>query len=331
MAKPAVASAASTLPSLPPDPWTEEFFRHLAGDRGASLYTQRNYKEMLDEFRAWHQQAHGQPPDWTLLQRDHFRHFVRAASLRNLQPASLRLRFSALRTFYKFLVRRGYVAATPIKNIPLPKLPKRLPMFLTVEQMAALLHAPQQWHAQQQAAARQEKPPRTLSDEECRRDAAILETIYACGLRISELCGLRVEQIDFVQRLVRVMGKGRKERVIPIGEPALAAITHYWDGLPQRPAGTDPVFHRTEKPGRPAYPVLVQQNLKRYLEMAQLDPKITPHKLRHSYATHLLNNGADLRSVQELMGHASLASTQVYTHVTLERLKQAYAKAHPRA
>ncbi len=160
---------------------------------------------------------------------------------------------------------------------------------------------------------------------------AILETIYSCGLRISELCGLQAGDIDWGERLVRVRGKGRKERLIPIGEPALNAIRDYWSLLPQPPAGESPVFVAgARKPG-PVSARGLQLRLKKYLAIARLDPHLTPHKLRHSYATHMLDAGADLRSVQELLGHAHLVTTQIYTHLTTERLKRAYDQAHPRA
>ncbi|MFM8469769.1 MAG: tyrosine-type recombinase/integrase [Limisphaerales bacterium] len=163
------------------------------------------------------------------------------------------------------------------------------------------------------------------------RDAAILETIYSCGLRISEVCGLRVEDLNQGDRVLQVRGKGRKERQVPIGEPALRAILAYWESLPHAPAANAPVLRAATDSADPIRPAQVQQRLKRYLLAAGLDASLTPHKLRHSFATHLLDNGADLRSVQELLGHRNLVTTQVYTHVTTERLKQAYAAAHPRA
>jgi integrase/recombinase XerC len=165
----------------------------------------------------------------------------------------------------------------------------------------------------------------------CRRDVAILETIYSCGLRISELCGLVAQDIDWSERLVRVRGKGKKERLIPIGQTALETIKNYWNLLPQLPAGESPVFLAGPKKRSPVSPRHLQLRLKKYLAVAGLDPSLTPHKLRHSYATHLLDGGADLRSVQELLGHAHLVTTQVYTHLTTERLKRAYDAAHPRA
>ena len=139
------------------------------------------------------------------------------------------------------------------------------------------------------------------------------------------------DSLDTAQRLVRVYGKGKKERQLPIGEPALQAIAHYWAALEHPPTGEMPVFLANPNDLRPLYPRLIQMNLKHYLEIAGLDPKLTPHKLRHSFATHLLDRGADLRSVQELLGHENLVTTQVYTHLTTDRLKQAYDDAHPRA
>jgi integrase/recombinase XerC len=163
------------------------------------------------------------------------------------------------------------------------------------------------------------------------RDWAILETIYSSGLRISELCGLQVQDLHWNEQVVRVRGKGKKERQVPIGQPALQAIDGYWRQLSAPPSGAMPVFLARADRLRPMLPRQIQLRLKRYLCAVGLDPNLTPHKLRHSYATHLLDAGADLRSVQELLGHAHLATTQIYTHVTTERLKRAYDSAHPRA
>ncbi len=308
------------------DPWVEQFLRHLATDRGASVYTQRNYRQALKEFQEWHQKEHSAAVSWNQLQRDHFRSFLRYLGRQNLGRAAIQLRFSALRTFFKFLIRHGHLSVSPISNIALPKLPKRLPQFLTPQQMADLLAAPMRTiPAEKKAAAHAKAVVLAL------RDTAILETIYSCGLRISELCGLRAEDIDAQERLVRVRGKGRKERLVPIGQPALEALKIYWENLPQRPVGECPVFFSNGRRLRPVSPRDLQLRLKKYLAAAGLDPNLTPHKLRHSYATHLLDAGADLRSVQELLGHAHLVTTQIYAHVTTERLKKAYDQAHPRA
>jgi integrase/recombinase XerC len=159
----------------------------------------------------------------------------------------------------------------------------------------------------------------------------MLELLYSCGLRISELCGLRVEDLDWSGQVVRVRGKGRQERLAPVGAPALEAIRAYWHRLGTAPGFGAPVFLASPSGAAPVLPRTVQLRLKQHLAAAGLDPSLTPHKLRHSFATHLLDAGADLRSVQELLGHAHLATTQVYTHVTTERLKRAYDQAHPRA
>ena len=319
------------------DKWIQKFLTHLATDRGASVYTQRNYSQALTEFARWQiesPKSEVQSPKsvpavaWEKLSRDDFRAFVRFLGRNHLSRAAVQLRFSALRTFYKFLIRHGVVESMPIKNLSLPKPEKRLPRFLTKQQMEDLLAAPAKLHATQQQI---KGPGRPISAEVCARDVAVLETIYSCGLRISELCGLRVEDIDFNEQIVRVRGKGKKERLVPIGQPALEAIDNYWRALPQTPAGLYPVFCSDTKKSGPLSPLQLSRRLKNYLAIAGLDPKLTPHKLRHSYATHLLDAGADLRSVQELLGHAHLITTQVYTHVTTERLKKAYDAAHPRA
>ncbi len=304
------------------------FFQHLATDRGASPYTQRNYRSAVFEFMDWHQAERQSPPEWTTLKRDDFRAFLRFLGRKNLKRAAIHLRFSALRTFYKFLVRRGVLEQSPIKEVILPKAEKRLPKFLTVDQTNNLIGAPiAEWKRLRDAAPKDEPVDVTPF----LRDVAIIETIYSCGLRISELCGLRVEDIDWPEQIVRVRGKGSKERLVPIGEPALQAIRAYWDQLLEPPAAHEPVFLRSSRKRLPMQISAFARQLKHYLAAAGLDPAITPHKLRHSYATHLLDNGADLRSVQELLGHAHLVTTQVYTHLTTERLKKAYDKAHPRA
>jgi integrase/recombinase XerC len=313
--------------SPPEDEKINSFLRHLAVDRGASVYTRRNYRQALLEFHRRHCEERDEVPKWDELERDDFRGYLRFLGRAKLGRAAIQLRFCALRSFYKFLVRGGRVKSSPIKNLALPKLPKRLPKFLTAAQILGLLKAP----LKPLETPRRKGAGRPISVGLCHRDTAILETIYSCGLRISELCGLIAGDIDWDERLVRVRGKGKKERLTPIGEPALAAIRRYWNLLPEAPAPSAPVF--LSDAGKP-YPLsarILQVRLKRHLMVAGLDPGITPHHLRHSYATHLLDAGADLRGVQELLGHAHLATTQVYTHLTTERLKRAYQDAHPRA
>jgi integrase/recombinase XerC len=324
--------ASSQVPNgaqsgAPEDKWIRRFLQHLGTDRGASIYTQRNYRQALGEFSKWHNEERHQPAVWNALQRDDFRAYVRFLGRTNLSRAAIQLRFCALRTFYRFLMRHGEVESSPIKNISLPKLEKRLPKFLTAEQMLELLKAP----LKPLEIKRAKGPGRPITAKTCYRDVAVLETIYSCGLRISELCGLNAADVDWGERMVRVRGKGKKERLVPIGEPALEAIKTYWGLLEKPPTGNTPVFLAEREKPSPLSARLLQFRLKKYLITAGLDPHLTPHKLRHSYATHLLDAGADLRSVQELLGHAHLVTTQVYTHLTTERLKRAYDDAHPRA
>ena len=304
------------------------FLQYLQTEAGASVYTQRNYKQVLGEFYQWYKGERKKIPDWLNLKKGDFRGYLRSLGRGNYSRSAIQLRFSALRSFYKHLMRRGKLDASPIKDIILPKKEKRLPLFLTPDQMIALLEAPLQ---EFEAAKEHNENPDTINPAPYLRDAAVLEVIYSCGLRISELCGLRVMNLDANQRLVRVYGKGKKERQLPIGEPAIKAITRYWTSLEHPPSGEMPVFLANDNDLKPIYPRIIQIRLKHYLEIAGLDPKLTPHKLRHSYATHLLNAGADLRSVQELLGHENLVTTQAYTHLSIDRLKQAYKNAHPRA
>jgi site-specific recombinase XerD len=308
------------------DNWVARFLAHLTTERGASVYTVRNYQQALAEFCTWHEEQRKQAPAWAALERDDFRAYLRYLGRNHLGRAAIQLRFCALRTFYKFLIRHGAVALSPIKNLSLPKMGKRLPKFLTAQQIEDLLKAPAKLLPNDP-----KKPKYSQLLLASRRDVAVLETIYSCGLRISELCGLQAADIEWAQRLVRVRGKGKKERLIPIGEPALKAIQTYWKLLPQHPTGVAPVFLANGRKRTAVSARLLQLRLKKHLATAGLDPNLTPHKLRHSYATHLLDAGADLRSVQELLGHAHLVTTQVYTHVTTERLKRAYDAAHPRA
>lgn len=303
------------------------FLSELAAVRVASDHTVRNYRQALEEFTRWHREVGGgSPPDWTRLDRDHFRQYLRWLGRQRLARASVRLRLSALRGFYRHLLRQGTVAEQPVRGLRVPKEERRLPRFLPVTDMERLLRAPLEEFRRIQAAAPEGKPSDPV---EWLRDAAVLELIYSAGLRISEVCALRVEQVDLTGRTLRVVGKGRKERVVPFGEPALAALEAYWRAARHTQRPHDPVFQ--SRPDGPLRPTLIQSRLKRYLATAGLDPALTPHKLRHSFATHLLEDGADLRSVQELLGHKNLKTTEVYTHVTVERLKAVYAAAHPRA
>ena len=313
----------------PPSDWTDLFFRFLSDEKDASVYTQRNYRQALGEFAQWHRDTNESPVCWSELERNDFRLFLRQLGRKELSQAAIRLRFSALNSFYKFLMRRGLVESSPVKDVTLPKPAKRLPQFLTIDQMNALLDAPMQEFEAERVAKKGTK--KKANQVPYLRDGAILETIYSCGLRIGEICRMLAGEIEPDEHVVNVHGKGKKERQVPIGRAAVEAIRLYWERLAKPPAPDEPVFFASEKKRSAIYPRLVQLRLKNYLSACGLDPTLTPHKLRHSYATHLLDAGADLRSVQEMLGHANLTTTQVYTHVTTERIKRAYDEAHPRA
>ncbi|MBM3877235.1 MAG: tyrosine recombinase XerC [Verrucomicrobia bacterium] len=309
-----------------PDALVDGFLVHLATDRDASRCTRKNYGAALAEFARWHSSERDSAPPWRALTRDDFRAYLRWLGRSGLSRASTRLRFSALRTFYRFLMRRGEVADTPVRDLALPKEPGRLPKFMTVEQVAQLLAAPL---AELDALRTRSEP--TVDATPWLRDAAILETTYSSGLRVSEVCALCCGDVDARGRALRVRGKGRKERLVPVGEPALDSIERYWLAVNHPRDAALPVFLARANDVQPVTQQVIQKRLKLYLARAGLDPALTPHKLRHSFATHLLDAGADLRSVQELLGHAHLVTTQVYTHLTTERLKRAYEQAHPRA
>jgi integrase/recombinase XerC len=228
-------------------------------------------------------------------------------------------------------VRAGKVESNPASDLSLPKLPKRLPVFLTREQVIALLEAPAHLCAEAEAKKVKSKPSeqadgRLTKEWQFLRDAAWLEIFYSSGLRLSELVGLTLAQIDLRQGIMRVWGKGKKERLCPLGKAAVRAVEHY---LQRRPHVSEWLF--TSANGNPLTGRAVQMLLKKYLAAAGLDHELSPHKLRHTFATHLLDCGADLRSVQELLGHAQLTTTQIYTSVSVERLKKVYGDAHPRA
>jgi integrase/recombinase XerC len=303
---------------LEPQEWASLFLRHLAG---YSEKTLRNYDQTLRELSRL---LAGK--NWRHLSADDFRDYLYRISVQQrLSPASVRLRFSALRSFYKFLLRIGQTQENPLRELKLPAKKKRLPLFLSEEQALKLLVAPLELMRKRKKRG----PGRPLAPWQLQRDAAILEFLYSTGARISELTGLQLRQINWHEQTARVTGKGKKERLAILGAPALAALRQYREGLPERLSTSEALFIGPR--GKPLTMRAVQLLLKRYLAQAGLDAKISPHKLRHTFATHLLDRGADLRGVQELLGHANLSTTQVYTQVTAERLRKSYQSAHPRA
>lgn len=243
------------------------------------------------------------------------REFLSFLRQQEYSKATTARKLATLRSFYKFLMRRGYVTTNPVASIRTPKLEKRLPKFLTIEDVQKLLNAPEAG---------------TLLGS---RDRAMLETLYSTGVRVSELVALQVADVDYTGECLKVAGKGRKQRITPIGQTALGAIRRYLDMRRSDPRNTqfdsEPLF--VNKHGKRLSTRSVRRKLDKYLIQAGLDPTISPHTLRHTFATHMLNNGADLRSVQELLGHHSISTTQIYTHVSTSRMKEAFDQAHPRS
>lgn len=248
------------------------------------------------------------------------RTFLAHLAKQNYSAATMARKIATLRSFYKWADRRGLARTNPMTLIRTPRQAKRLPKAITVSQVEQLLSAPPE------------------GDVLGLRDRSMLETLYSTGIRVSELVGLNADDIDLAGEALRVRGKGRKERLVPLGTHALASIRKYLDKVKTDPrynrgflenSGRTPLF--VNKHGGRLSSRSVRRKLDKYLKQAGLDPSISPHTLRHSFATHLLENGADLRSVQELLGHQSLSTTQVYTHLTTRRVQESYDKAHPRA
>ena len=292
------------------DSWALEFLDYLESSRHYSPQTLRAYRQALENFRVFKPGL-----TWQEATADHFRAYLLELMKQEASRATIRLRFAALRSFFNYLTDQNHLSNNVLKQVSLPKLEKSLPHYLTLPQITDLLDTPIKDKKSQQA-------PTWMAA----RDTAILELFYSSGLRLSELVGLDVRDLDELGETVRVIGKGSRERIIPVGSIALKAIAAYR----QLAKVTNGPLFLNKSRGRLSGSAIWQM-LKKYLRDAGLPASLSPHALRHSFATHLLDRGADLRSVQSLLGHASLTTTQIYTHVTTERLKQAYEEAHPRA
>ena len=291
------------------DTLAEEFLRHLAVERNASPRTLKAYREALAAFRALNNTP------WKKCTPDNFRDYLFAIMKRGQARSYVRLQFSALRAFYKFLTERKGLRTDPVRQLQLPKLEKKLPLVLTRQQIDELLAAPLK-------IAKNRSAPAWMP----LRDVAVMELFYSSGLRLSELAALNVSDVDLYTESVRVFGKGRKERICPIGAPALEAISRYRAAANVH---SGPLF--INKARKQISPRSIWLILKRYLWQTSIPISISPHKLRHSFATHMLDRGADLRSVQALLGHASLSTTQIYTHFMRSRLRKTVDEHHPRA
>ncbi len=275
--------------------------------------TVRNYGHAVREFLRWI----GEEGDWRSVEPRAARSYAIEIQ-RNVSRRTLHNRISGIRAFYRYFRERGEVDRNPFSSISLPKLEKSLPKFLTRNQMEKFLEGPNRLMAEGR-----------LEPKEAWRDRAALELLYGAGLRIGELTGADLSKLDLSRGLLRVLGKGRKERVVPIGKIALFAVRQHLHLGGRQGGRTGPLV--THPSGKGISARWMQARMKTYLALADLPTDLSPHKLRPSFATHLLDEGADLRSVQELLGHASLSTTQIYTHTTIGRLQEAYRQAHPRA
>lgn len=291
------------------------FLEYLETERNYSSHTILSYETDLIAFCEFLRTEGVENP--AVVDRDLLRHFLARLFDEGFSKKSIARKVASLRSFFKFLKRRGVIVSNPSISLATPRVEKKLPSFLDEKAVRELM----------------KQPDRATPDG--LRDAAILEVFYSTGIRLSELVGLNVGDIDGEKGLIKVTGKGRKQRIVPIGREAMNALRDYWG---RREQATGGVHQRNDlQPafltggGTRVYPQMVGSIVKRYISRVSELHKRSPHVLRHSFATHLLNRGADLKAVKELLGHESLSTTQVYTHVTTERLKIVYSKTHPKA
>jgi len=303
------------------NPLIEKFIAYLANERNFSVHTVRCYAADLAHFAAFLTGPGASESDTAggaftdRLKRItplDLRAYLAELRRADYSRATVARKIATLRSFYKFLARQGDVQANPVKLIRTPRQEKRLPKFLAPGEVERLLAA---------AAG---------NDFLSLRDTAMLEVLYSTGIRVSELVGLNLEDIDLIGEVIRVRGKGKRERLSPLGSFAVRAMNQYLAGRAGMPL-RDPKAAFLNRHGHRLDARSVRRKLAKYLAAAGLDTHVSPHTLRHSFATHMLERGADLRAVQELLGHRSLSTTQIYTHVTASRLKEVYEAAHPRA
>jgi integrase/recombinase XerC len=291
------------------------FLRFLSIERNASPLTIKSYGEDLRSLIGYLTEAYGRPPSPGEITPLDLRGYVAAMHDAGYAKTSVARRTAALRTFFKFCLREKLCESNPAKPLRTPRKDRKLPHFLSTEEIGKLLDAPPAMQAMGQ------------------RDRAILETMYSAGLRVSEVVGINDGDLALAEEIVRIRGKGRRERLAPLGSYAIRAIERWHSQRklsPRESSGAAaPLF--TNKFGRRLTTRSVARMLEKYLKVTGLDRRTTPHTLRHSFATHLLDRGADIRSVQELLGHKSLVTTQIYTHVSTAGLRAAYERAHPRA
>lgn len=283
--------------------YISDFLKYLETEKNHSEHTILNYRLDLEVFFLFLGNDDVKAVDYPILRR-----FLAELKAKSLKARSIARKLSTLRSFFRYLQREGFVSKNPAALVQTPKLDKVLPHFLTEADAVTLLESPD---------------TDGLSDL---RDKAIIETLYSTGMRVSEIVGLNQRDVDLIGNIIKARGKGKKERMVPVGEKACDAIEMY---LKTRPSKVDAVF--LNKNGGRLSARSVRNIINKHIKHAAMPQKVHPHMLRHSFATHMLDRGADLRSVQELLGHVNLSTTQIYTHLTTEKLKSVYNKAHPRA
>jgi integrase/recombinase XerC len=330
----------------------EKYLRYLQSVRNSSPHTILNYGHDLGQFVAYLSPLGEQPPALPKITHLIIREFVGHLHEQGLEKSSIARKLAALRSFFKYCVREGMIKENPARLVPTPKLPKRIPSVLSAEEMNGFLNelagtgpAAAGVRLRAKKGAGGERPGSKSAGSEgllLRRDRALLELLYAAGLRVSELTGLNLEDMEQTELMLRVRGKGNKERIVPYGRKAQEALEKYWplreQLLLQSPGsgGTRRAVPRTDAvflnyAGSRLTQRSVGRIVKKYVKMVNINWDLHPHSLRHAFATHLLADGADLRAIQELLGHQSLSTTQKYTHASIRQLMEIYDKSHPHA
>jgi len=328
-------------------PTIDKFLEYLRSVRNASPHTLSNYGNDLEQFRIYLTPPGTETPHVSKIDHQSIREYIGYLHEQGLEKSSIARKLAALRSFFKYCVREGLLKDNPARLVATPKLPKRVPTVLSAEEMSGFLD-----HLASPQLRATGKPKRKTAEPGAvsfgivkledslllRRDRAILELLYAAGLRVSELTGLNLVDVDRKDCVVRVIGKGRKERIVPYGAKASEALNLYW---PERDrllrenhanaAGTEPQAVFLNYAGRRLTQRSVGRIVKKYVRLVNINWDLHPHSLRHAFATHLLADGADLRAIQELLGHQSLSTTQKYTHANMRQLMDIYDKAHPHA
>lgn len=306
------------------------YIRHLRSERGASEHTVAAYFANIVEFSRKVRNSDASFDRWESVDRDQARSFTMLLHEGGNAKSSIQRKLSALRSFFRWMLFNGIVPENPFADLPAVKRDKPLPKVMSINQIEVLLRAVDEfWLAKSASGCVRDEEGAAFSRT---RDTAIIEAIYSGGLRISEVLGLDYREVDLSSGIIKIRGKGKKERLAVLGSPARKALREYLKCRNAAGAsrdGTAPLFLNQQLSR--LTPRSFQRNLKSYLLQAGLPPDFTPHKLRHSFATHLLDAGADLRSVQEMLGHENLSATQIYTHVSVERLKKVYLETHPLA